>query len=140
MTYQEELFALVQEAFKEGVDLGSGELLRVATDYGMGGSVDVTVALVAHSADINTEGDEFDFMNKTWTEMFVEALRRTFYDEAGAAKYGTSHIYNNELMLKMITVEMVNYANSSKFDDIEFPPMELPANVVQFPSPCKTRQ
>lgn len=140
MTPQEELFAQMQEAFSDCQDIGSGEILRIATDYGKGGMVDVTLALVAHAADINTLEDPFDFMNKTWTEMLVETCRRTFYDEDGAAKYGTSHIFNNYGMLKLVTVELVAYANTIKYDDTPFDAQELPANVLQFPAPCKTRQ
>jgi len=140
MTPQEELYQQVQEAFKDCVDVGSGELLRFATEYAMGGSVDITVAIIGHSADLHTNEDPFNFEERTWTELFVEACRRTFYDEQGSAKYGTHHIYSNPGMLKLVTLELIKYANTIKFDDTPFEPVDLPANVLQFPAPTKTRQ
>lgn len=140
MTYQEEMFQKVKAEFEKCIDLGSGEMYRLAAQYYTAGLPDVTFALISHAADINTHEDPFGFMEKSWTEVHVETFRRAFYDEDGAAKYGTSHVYSNCGMLKLVTHELLAYASSYSCDNVDFQPIELPDNVVRFPTPCKTRQ
>lgn len=140
MTIQEELFAQVQEAFEGCQDLGSGQLCRIAGDYFTGGQLDVCGALVKHWADLHEDEDPFDFMEKSWTEMIVETVRRTFYDEAGAALHGTSFIYNSHTMLRLVSAEMIKYATHYQADNMAFAPQDLPDNVLVFPEPNKTRQ
>lgn len=139
MHHTEEQFQQVVKAFEKTTHLGSGSLLQSVGDFFLN-APDCAYALAKHAADIQQDPeDPFDFMTKSWTEIYLEAYRRAFYDVTLAAKYGTEHIATNPSMLKMITVELINEALSYDPDDTPMNLADLPKNVVIFP-PNKTRQ
>lgn len=138
MHHTEEQFQLVVKAFERTDHLGSGSLLQSVAAF-FENAPDCAYALAAHGSDIQEENDPFDFMNKDWKEIYLEAYRRAFYDVEQAAKYGTEHIANSAHMLKMITVELVQEAIRNDPDNLPMDLTDLPSNVFVFPS-TKTRQ
>lgn len=140
MTFQEEQFQEVESAFRKCSEVGSGSLFEVAAEYFKNGLPDVTFALIAHAATIHTTEDPFDFQEKSWAEIHLEAFRRAIYDEQGSIQYGTSHIYYNEGMLRLFTCELIKYAHENDHDDEQFDTTNLPKNVMLFQSASKVRQ
>jgi hypothetical protein len=129
----EDQFQEVLAAFTDRDHHGSASLMEAAKRYWETGLPDISYSLICHGVDIQTQGDPFDFMNKTWTEIYLEVFRRAFYDVPSAKLYGTGHIAENSSMLRMITVELVNEGVTWEPAD-QFDTSDLPPNVVLLPT------
>lgn len=117
---------------------GSGALLDAVCRYMDTGLPDVAYALAKSGSSIMQHNDPFDFESKDWTDIYLEAFRRAFFDKATAPDFGCEHIANNPSMLKMVSVELITEALSIKAVDV-MDPNDLPANVTMFPA-VRTRQ
>lgn len=138
MHHTEEQFQQVVKAFELSNHLGSGSILQAVASF-FENAPDCAYALAAHGADIQTAEDPFDFINKSWKEIYLEAYRRAFYDVSESMKYGTEHIATNPSMLRMITAELINEALVFDPEDSLVDLTDLPSNVVVLPT-NRTRQ
>lgn len=128
MQYAEEEFEAVRAAYEGADHLGSGSLLEAIRDYFENSMFDCAYALACHGADVQREDDPFAFMDKTWTQVYLETFRRAFYDEAGAALYGTSFIFKDPDMLKCVTAGLLLDLNDRPVEEQRT--RQLPTNTT----------
>jgi len=103
------------------------------------GQFDAAYALSRHANDMHQDEDPFDLHGTTWTDFYLEAFRRTYFDRAEACKYGTDFLARNPQMVNTVALELIAEAEAYGRDD---PPMTLeglPSNVTLFPA-AKARQ
>lgn len=134
-----EVFERVRKAFEgrsiHGSDAVCGAIGRLFET----GHFDAGYAMAKHTVDMHQDDDPFSVVDSSWTEIYLEAFRRTYFDIQTACKYGTDFLARNRQLVETVALELIAEAESHGLVD---PPLQvdaLPANVTLFPA-AKTRQ